>query len=75
MGHDDYFICKRDALGKLGFSSYKKCTADVRMLAYGVAGDHVDEYMHMSESTCLECMYMFCKVVIAGPGVLERAKC
>ena len=24
MIHDDYFRCKRDALGKLGFTSYKK---------------------------------------------------
>ena len=37
MGHDDYFICKRDALGKLGFFSYQNCTADARMLLHGVA--------------------------------------
>jgi hypothetical protein len=29
------------------------------MLAYGVAGDLVDEYMCMSESTCIEAMYKF----------------
>jgi hypothetical protein len=51
--HDPYFRCKPDATGKLGFSSYQKCLAAIRMLAYGVAGDLVDEYMRMSESTCI----------------------
>lgn len=64
MHFDDYFICKRDAVGTLGFSSYQKCTAAIRMLAYGVAGDLVDEYVRMSETTCLEAMYKFCKTVI-----------
>jgi hypothetical protein len=58
--HDLYFRCKLDAIGKLGFSSYKKCSAAIWMLAYGVAGDLVDEYMRMSESTCIEAMYNFC---------------
>jgi hypothetical protein len=35
------------------------------MLAYGVAGDLIDEYLRMSESTYLELMYKFCKAVIA----------
>ena len=39
------------------FSSYEKCTATIRMLAYGVDGDLVDEYMHMSEPRCLRAMY------------------
>jgi hypothetical protein len=51
--HDPYFRCKPDATGKLGFSSYQKCSADIRMLAYGVADDLVDEYMRMSEPTCI----------------------
>jgi hypothetical protein len=58
--HDLYFRCKLDAIGKLGFSSYQKCSAAIWMLAYGVAGDLVDEYMRMSESTCIEAMYNFC---------------
>ena len=68
MAHDDYFKCKRDALGKLGFSSYQKCTAAIRMLAYGVAGDLVDEYLRMGESTCLEVMYKVCRAMIAVFG-------
>ena len=62
--HDDYFETKPDATGQYGFSSYLKCTAAIRMLAYGVAGDLVDEYLRMSESTCLESMYKFCQAVV-----------
>ena len=42
-GYDAYFECKEDAVGKIGFSSYQKCTAAIRMLAYGVPGDLIDE--------------------------------
>jgi hypothetical protein len=38
------------------------------MLAYGVAGDLVDEYLRTSETTYLESMYNFCKAVIADFG-------
>jgi hypothetical protein len=55
--YDDYFHLKKDATCKLGFTSYEKCTAA------RVAGDLVDEYMHMSESTSLESMYRFCIAV------------
>lgn len=63
-GYGDYFICKLDACGRIGFSSYQKCTAAIRMLSYGVAGDSLDEYLRMSESTCLESMYRFCTAVV-----------
>ena len=65
VGYDDYFEYKEDVVGKIGFSSYQKCTAAIRMLAYEVPGDLIDEYVRMSESTCLESMYKFCKAVIA----------
>jgi hypothetical protein len=38
------------------------------MLSYGVAGDLVDEYMCMSESTCIEAMYIFCRAIISVFG-------
>jgi hypothetical protein len=56
------------ASGKLGFSSYQKCSAAIRMLAYGVADDLVDEYMRMSESTCIDAMCNFCRAIIAVLG-------
>ena len=37
--YDDYFILKKDAMGTIGFSGYRKCTTAVRMLAYGTCGD------------------------------------
>jgi hypothetical protein len=66
--HDLYFRCKLDATGKFGFSYYQKCSAAIRMLAYGVAGGLVDEYMCMSESTCIESMYNFCRPIISVFG-------
>jgi hypothetical protein len=68
--HDDYFIARPDTTSKLGFTSYQKCFAAIRMLAYGVAGDLIYEYLRMSESTYLESMYKFCKTVIAVLGTV-----
>ena len=38
-------------------------------------GDPIDEYVRMSESTCLDSMYKFCKAVIAvfGPEYLRES--
>ncbi|KAI4979088.1 hypothetical protein ZWY2020_015841 [Hordeum vulgare] len=74
VAHDPYFECKTDALGKLGFSSYQKCTTAIHMLAYGIAGDLVDEYVRMSETTCLMSMYKFYEAVIEvfGPEYLRQ---
>jgi hypothetical protein len=63
--YDDYFEAKYDCTGKIGFSSYKKCSTAVRQLAYRVPGDLIDDYTRMSESTCHEAMYRFCEHVIA----------
>ncbi|XP_020151597.1 uncharacterized protein [Aegilops tauschii subsp. strangulata] len=74
VAHDPYFDCKEDTLGKLGFSSYQKCTVAIRMLAYGIPGDLVDEYVRMSESTCLLSLYSFCMAVVEvfGPEYLRE---
>jgi hypothetical protein len=63
--HSTYFQCKPNATGKIVFSSYQKCSTAIRMLASEVAGDLVDEYMHMSGSTCLDSMYKFCQAAVA----------
>ena len=44
------------------------------MLAYGISGDLVDEYVRVSKSTCLLSMYSFCKAVVAvfGPEYLRE---
>ena len=74
--YDPYFQCRPDATGALGFTSYQKCSAAIRMLSYGMAADIFDEYLRMGESTCLESMHRFCRAVIAVFGevyVLEEA--
>ena len=44
------------------------------MLAYGIPGDLVDEYVRMSGTTCLMSMYKFCQAVIEvfGPEYLRQ---
>ena len=56
---DPYFNLKLDVVGVVGFSSIQKCTAAMRMLAYGAPADTHDDYLRMSESTAIECMYIF----------------
>jgi hypothetical protein len=47
---DKYFIQKRDAAGRLGFSPLQKGTAAIRILAYGYSADSIDEYLQISQS-------------------------
>ncbi|XP_021760675.1 putative nuclease HARBI1 [Chenopodium quinoa] len=61
---DVYFQQRRDATGKLGISPMQKCTAAIRMLAYGVAADAVDEYVRISQSTARVALQRFCAGVI-----------
>ncbi|XP_020253094.1 uncharacterized protein LOC109830287 [Asparagus officinalis] len=63
--YDDYFTQRRNNAGKLGLTPIQKCTAAIRMLAYGVAADACDEYVKIGESTAIECTRKFCEGVIA----------
>jgi hypothetical protein len=65
--YDDYFEAKYDCTGKIGFTSYQKCSVAVWQLAYGVRGDLIDDCKHMSD-TCHEAMYRFYEDVIAVFG-------
>jgi hypothetical protein len=65
---DNYFICKKDCTGMVGFSSLQKCTAALRMLAYGALGDAQDDYIRMAESMAMECMSRFCRAVVSVFG-------
>ena len=79
---DPYFVMKKDCCGVPGFTSIQKCTAALRMLAYGTPGDAKDELLRMSESTAIECMYKFCRAVVGkfgkdylrGPNEAETAR-
>ncbi|KAI7951139.1 hypothetical protein MJO29_009813 [Puccinia striiformis f. sp. tritici] len=62
--YDHYFVQKRDAAGKLGFSPYQKMTSAMRMMAYGCSADSLDEYTQLAESTSLECLKRFCEAIV-----------
>ena len=40
---DPWFVQGIDAVGRLGLSTLQKCTATIRMLAYGLHIDACDE--------------------------------
>ena len=61
---DPYFQQRVDAIGKKGLSPLQKCTAAMRMLAYGVSADAVDDYVRIGESTAIECLEKFVEDVI-----------
>ncbi|XP_042973212.1 uncharacterized protein LOC122305016 [Carya illinoinensis] len=63
--HDDYFVQKRDTNGRLGLSSLQKITAAIRMLAYGVTIDLIDEYVRIRESTARLSMKKFVKAIVS----------
>ncbi|XP_071707872.1 uncharacterized protein [Rutidosis leptorrhynchoides] len=62
--HFEYFIQKRHALGRLGFTTEQKIASALRQLAYGTVADMFDEYLQMSEATSIICLNMFCKCVL-----------
>ncbi|XP_021861051.1 uncharacterized protein [Spinacia oleracea] len=61
---DRLFEQHPDATMRLGASTIQKCTAAIRMLAYGCAADQVDEYLKLGPSTAKECLTHFVDGVI-----------
>jgi len=59
----DYFMQKRNAARTLGLSCLQKVVAAFWMLAYGVAADAMDDYIHIRDSTTLESLRKFVKAV------------
>ncbi|XP_042387806.1 uncharacterized protein LOC121979893 [Zingiber officinale] len=62
--HDNYFVQKRDGVGKLGLSGLQKMTAAFRILAYGIPADATDEYIKIGESIAIESVKRFCCAVV-----------
>ncbi|XP_021762525.1 putative nuclease HARBI1 [Chenopodium quinoa] len=62
---DQFFQQRRNAAGKLGLSPLQKCTATIRMLAYGVSPDVVDEYLRIGQTTSRNALQHFCQGVIS----------
>ena len=63
--YDPYFVQKNDAFGNIGLSPLQKMTAAIRMLAYGVAADVVDDYVRIDESTAVESLQRFVSAIVA----------
>ena len=57
--HDWYFQQRRNAAGELGHSTFQKVTAALRMLAYGIPADLVDDHLAMGESQAIMCVKRF----------------
>jgi hypothetical protein len=62
--HDEYFREKPDAAGVLGTSPIQKVVGAFRMPAYGISADFLDYYVRMGESTIIESLKHFVKVVV-----------
>ena len=58
------FQQRRDATGRFGHSPLQKCTAAIRLLAYGSAADTVDKYLRLAETTALSCLHNFTDGII-----------
>ncbi|XP_048624595.1 putative nuclease HARBI1 [Brassica napus] len=59
-----FFRQKKDGLGRLGLSTLQKCTAAIRVLAYGSALDAVDEYLRLGATTTRLCVENFVEAII-----------
>nr|XP_029150776.1 uncharacterized protein LOC112770436 [Arachis hypogaea] len=62
---DPYFQQRVDATGRRGLSPLQKCTAAIRMLAYRVGADVVDDYVRIGKSTIIEYLKKFVEGVIS----------
>ena len=63
--HEPYFTEKRNNAKKLGLSPLQKMTAALKMLAYGVTIDFLDEYVRIAESIAMISLKKFVVAVIA----------
>lgn len=72
--NDEYFQQRPDATGRQGLSPLQKCTAVMRVLAYGTTSDVVDEYLQISESVAREALQKFVDGIIScfGDSYLRR---
>ena len=71
--YNNYFVQRRNVANTIGLSGEQKMTVALRMLAYGMSADSIDEYVRIGESTTIECVKRFCQgvVEIFGPEYLR----
>ncbi|KAL9663310.1 hypothetical protein QQ045_028150 [Rhodiola kirilowii] len=72
--NDTFFAQRQDATRRMSFSPLQKCTFAMRMLAYGLSADAVDEYIRLSETTTMRSLLKFIEGVIScfGEEYLRR---
>ncbi|XP_074327816.1 uncharacterized protein LOC141665732 [Apium graveolens] len=61
---DPYFQQRIGAVGRKDLSPLQKCTAAMRILAYGISADAVDDYVRIGESTGIEALKKFVSNII-----------
>ena len=66
--HDPYFLQRRDAVHRLGFTPLQKCAASLRLLTSGVSPQELDDKYCMATSTGLKTMRAFCEAIDAVFG-------
>ncbi|XP_021851028.2 uncharacterized protein [Spinacia oleracea] len=65
---NDYFADlpqRPDATGRLGASSLQKCTAAMRLLAYGTDADSVEDYLRISASLARDSLQHFVEGIVS----------
>ncbi|XP_048613423.1 uncharacterized protein LOC106383986 [Brassica napus] len=69
-----FFQQRPDATGRLSHFPLQKCTAAIRLLAYGTGADTVDEYLRLAETSALLCLHNFTDGIIQlfGDEYLRR---
>ena len=60
-----FFQQRQDATGRFGASALQKCTAALRLLAYGTAADSVDDYLRISASLARDSLQHFVEGVVS----------
>ena len=61
--HSPFFTQRTNVARELGLSPYQKCTAAIRILAYGSAADAIDEYVRIGTSTAILCLENFVSAI------------
>ena len=59
-----FFQQRRNAAGELGHSTFHKVTAALRMLAYGIPADLIDDHLAMGESQAIMCVKRFAVAIV-----------
>ena len=62
---EPYFVQKRNAANILRLSSLQKMSAAIRILAYGVSADFMDEYLRIGVTTVIKSLKKFVKAVVS----------